>query len=82
MQNIFYLLPQTKHGNAIQLTIFNKFLCLYKSVQVTTKTNNETRTNGTKKNSKISFHMSPRIKITKKGEALDVYNYFENGIIL
>ena len=76
MQNIFNLLPQTKHGNVIQLTIFSKFLYLYKSRQVITKTNNETRKNGTKKNSKISFCMSSRIKITEKEEGLDVYNYF------
>ena len=75
MQNILYLLPQTKHGNVIQLTIFSKFR------QAITKTNNEIRTNGTKKNSKVSFHMSSRIKITEKGEGLDVYSYFENGII-
>ena len=54
---------------------------IYKNRQAITKTN-ETRMNGIKKNIKVSFYMSSMIKITKKGEGLDMYNYFENGIIL
>ena len=54
---------------------------IYKNRQAITKTN-ETRMNGIKKNIKVSFYMSSMIKITTKGEGLDMYNYFENGIIL
>lgn len=63
----FFVSYYLKLNTVIQLTVFSKALCLYKSRQVITKTNIETKANGIKKNTKVSFHMSPRIKNHKKG---------------